>query len=51
MEVTYIDKDSVMINGQLYKRMKTIDGRYTKADRSSYMKAWRIKQKCINIIK
>ena len=44
MEYTYIDQDSVRINGQIYKRMKTIDGKYTKADRSSYMKAWRIKK-------
>ena len=45
MEVTFIDKDNVQINGQLYKRLKTIDGKYTKADRSSYMRAWRAKQK------
>jgi hypothetical protein len=49
MEYTYIDQDSVMINGQIYKRMKTIDGKYTKADRSSYMRAWRTKQKFIQI--
>ena len=51
MDFTFIDKDHVQINGHLYKRMKTIDGRYTKADRSSYMRAWRTKQKCINVIK
>jgi hypothetical protein len=51
MEVTYIDKDNVQINGHLYKRMKTTNGRYSKEDRSSYMRAWRTKQKCINVIK
>ena len=51
MEYTFIDKDNVQINGEIYKRLKTTNGRYSKADRSSYMKAWRIKQKCISIIK
>ena len=49
MEVTVIDKDSVLINGQIYKRLKTVNGKYTKADRSTYMRNWRAKQKFINI--
>ena len=51
MEVTFIDKDNVQINGQIYKRLKTINGKYTKEDRTKYMRAWRNKQKCINVIK
>ena len=51
MEVTFIDKDNVQINGEIYKRLKTTNGRYSKQDRSRYMRAWRAKQKFINIIK
>ena len=51
MEVTFIDKDNVQINGEIYKRLRTIDGKYTKTDRSTYMRNWRAKQKCIRIIK
>jgi len=51
MEVTFIDKDNVQINGDIYKRQKTVNGKYTKADRSTYMRNWRTKQKFINIIK
>ena len=51
MEVTFIDKDNVQINGQIYKRLKTINGKYTKEDRSKYMRSWRAKQKFINVIK
>ena len=51
MEYTFIDKDNVQINGEIYKRLKTVNGRYSKEDRSKYMKALRTKQKFINIIK
>jgi hypothetical protein len=51
MEVTFIDKDNVQINGEIYKRLRTIDGKYTKENRSRYMRQWRAKHKCINIIK
>jgi len=51
MEYTFIDKDRVMINGDIYKRLKTCNGKYSKEDRRIYMKAWRTKHKFINIIK
>ena len=48
---TVLSEDRVLINGDIYKRLKTIGGKYKKEDRSKYMKAWRTKQKFINIIK
>ena len=45
-----IDKDHVSINGQIYKKLKTVNGKYSKEDRSAYMRNWRAK-KFINIIK
>ena len=51
MEYTFIDKDNVQIIGEIYKRLRTIDGKYTKENRSKYMRAWRAKQKFINVIK
>ena len=51
MEVTVIDKDNINIDGQIYKKLKTIGGKYSKADRSAYMRNWRAKQKFINVIK
>ena len=49
MEVTYIDKDNVQINGDLYKRQKTVHGKYSQEQRKIYMRAWRTKTKCIKI--
>ena len=39
-----IDKDHVSINGQIYKKLKTVNGKYSKEDRTKYMRAWRAKQ-------
>ena len=44
MELTVIDQENVQINGQIYKRLKTINGKYSKEDRTKYMRAWRAKQ-------
>ena len=39
-----IDKDHINIGGEIYKKLKTINGRYSKEDRTKYMRAWRAKQ-------
>ena len=49
MEVTVIDKDNINIDGQIYKRIKTVNGKYSKEDRTKYVRAWRAKQKFIQI--
>ena len=51
MEYTFIDKDNVQINGDIYKRKKTINGKYPQEQRKIYMQHWRTKQKFMNIIK
>ena len=41
MEVTFIDKDNVQINGDIYKRQKTVNGKYPQEQRKIYMKKWK----------
>ena len=42
-----ISKDRVLINNDLYKRLKTHDGRYTPHVQRLYMQKWRKKQRLI----
>jgi hypothetical protein len=39
---------SIIIDGQVYKRLVTYNGKYSKTDRNKYMKAYRLKQKLNN---
>ncbi len=39
---------SIIIDGQVYKRLITCNGKYSKMDRNRYMKAYRLKQKLTN---
>jgi phosphate uptake regulator len=42
--VTYIDKDRIEMNGQVYKRQRTTDDQYSKAYRKVYMKRWKARR-------
>jgi hypothetical protein len=47
--VTFIDADRVEINGHLYKRLKTRDGKYSMDERRRYMSIYRQKIKKSNL--
>jgi flagellar biosynthesis regulator FlbT len=39
--VTVLTADKVLINNDVYKRLKTIDGKYPTEQRQMYMKKWK----------
>jgi hypothetical protein len=41
MVIDVISKDMVVVDGVVYKRLKTIGGKYPPEYRRSYMRAWR----------
>ena len=43
--VQFLDGDRVLINGHVYKKMKTEDSKYTKDERRRYMKTGRQERK------
>ena len=43
--IKFLDGDRVLINNQVYKLMKTRAGKYTKEERRSYMKLWRLNRR------
>lgn len=49
--VVRISPGSVLIDGVLYKSVKTRDGNYTADVRRQYMRAWRTKRRLLRIIK
>jgi hypothetical protein len=44
-QVVFIDADHVQVDGHVYKRTKTTNGRYSKEDRTRYMREYRQKLK------
>ena len=45
--IKFIGKDRVEINGVIFKRLKTFEGKYSKEDRNRYMKKYRAKRQVI----
>ena len=45
IEIVSISEDHIRINGVLYKRQKTEDGRYPEETRVEYMRKWRAARK------
>ena len=45
IKATLLGGGRVLINGHVYKKLKTEDGKYTKDERRQYMKAWRQERK------
>ena len=39
--VEYIDNLRIRVNGLLYRQIVTVDGKYSKQDRNSYMRRYR----------
>ena len=39
--ITVLSEDKIMINNEVYKRLKTIDGKYPQEQRKIYMKKWK----------
>lgn len=39
--VTYVSEGHILVNGILYKRKKTVAGRYSREARAAYMRQWR----------
>lgn len=42
-EIRVIDSNYIIVNGQLYKRLKTSFGKYSKERRRQYMRTYRKK--------
>ena len=51
MEVVRLAPDSVLIDGAVYKSVKTENGNYTPEVRREYMRHWRKKRKLSREIK
>lgn len=46
--VTVLSDGKILIDGIVYKRVTTTNGKYSKAKRSEYQREYRIKQKTNN---
>ena len=45
IKVTLLSGGRVLMNGYVYEKLKTKDGKYTKDERRQYMKTWRQERK------
>ena len=48
MNVVVVSDDTVLVNDVLYRRVKTVGGKYPLDYRRSYLRAWRAKRKDMN---